>query len=181
MEELKSRSWHLDAVFTCAGMPQPLLKLADTPDELYREMFAVHMDGTYWTIKEACQQFISQAEAGRPGGSIVAISSLAADFGAARLHAYAASKGGVGALVRSIAVEMARYGVRANIIVPGWIETDLSATLREVVADKALNRIPARRWGQPEELGGIAVYLASEASSYHSGDTIVIDGGYSVA
>lgn len=181
MEELKLRTWHIDAVFACAGTPQPMLKLVDTPDEVYREMFAVHMDGTYWTLKQACLQFISQAEAGRPGGAIIAISSLAADFGAARLHAYAAAKGGIAALVRSIAVEMGRYRVRANTIVPGWIETDLSSSLREVAADKALKRIPARRWGQPEELGGIAVYLASDASSYHSGDTIVVDGGYSVA
>jgi NAD(P)-dependent dehydrogenase (short-subunit alcohol dehydrogenase family) len=180
MDALRQDFAHLDSVFACAGTPQPITSLQDMSDETYRDMLAVHLDGTLWTLRESCRQFISQSEAGRPGGSIIGISSLAATYGAPGLYAYAAAKGAIATLIRGIAVDMARHGVRANIVVPGWITTDLSSELRAQVTEKIIRRIPARRWGEAEELGGIAVYLASDASAYHSGDTLVIDGGYSV-
>ena len=85
-------------------------------------------------------------------------------------------------MMKSVAVEHARYGVRANAILPGWIATDMTAGAQEskVFADKVIPRVPARRWGEPADFGGIAVYLASDASTYHSGDTFVIDGAYSI-
>jgi len=180
-EDLLQHFPALDAVFACAGAPQPLATLEDTPEALVREMLAIHVEGTFWTVQAACRHFERQARAGRPGGSIVGCSSLASRFGAPLLHAYAAAKGSISALMASVAVEMARWGVRANAIMPGWIETDLSRDLRERVGNQALRRIPARRWGHPDDLGGIAVYLASDASAYHTGDTIVIDGGYSIS
>ena len=75
---------------------------------------------------------------------------------------------------------MARYGVTANVILPGWIETAMTERLVnwQKFADAVIPRIPARRWGQPGDFGGIAVYLMSDASAYHSGDTFLIDGGY---
>lgn len=181
MRDLLDTFPRLDAVFTCAGTGQPLVLLKDTTEGRLREMMAVHLEGTFSTVKAACRQFELQAAAGHRGGSIVGCSSLAARFGSPLLHAYAAAKAAVPALMRSVAVEMARFGVRANTIVPGWIETELSRDLRDRVDEAAVRRIPARRWGRAEELGGIAVYLASDASTYHSGDEIVIDGGYSVA
>jgi NAD(P)-dependent dehydrogenase (short-subunit alcohol dehydrogenase family) len=110
------------------------------------------------------------------------VASLAAVEGAARNEAYAATKGGVISMMKSIAVEHARYGVRANAILPGWIATDMTAMAQAApqFADKVIPRVPARRWGTPEDFGGIAVYLASDASAYHSGDLIVIDGGYAI-
>jgi NAD(P)-dependent dehydrogenase (short-subunit alcohol dehydrogenase family) len=86
------------------------------------------------------------------------------------------------AMIRALAVEMARDGIRANAVLPGWIETPMTA---RSVADgrfsaAVLPRIPARRWGTGADFGGIAVYLASDASSYHSGDCLVVDGGYSL-
>jgi len=87
-----------------------------------------------------------------------------------------------GASLRALAVEFARYGVRANSILPGWITTPMAERghANPKMIAKVLPRIPARRWGSPEDFAGIAVYLASDASSYHSGDSIVIDGGYTV-
>jgi NAD(P)-dependent dehydrogenase (short-subunit alcohol dehydrogenase family) len=77
---------------------------------------------------------------------------------------------------------MARHGIRANAVLPGWIETPMTA--RSVADDRfaaaVLPRIPARRWGTGADFGGIAVYLASDASAYHSGDCLVVDGGYSL-
>ena len=85
-------------------------------------------------------------------------------------------------MMKAIAVEHARYGVRANAILPGWIATEMTARNQESEKFNAnvISRVPARRWGEPEDFGGIAVYLTSDASSFHSGDTFLIDGGYAI-
>ena len=107
---------------------------------------------------------------------------MVSDQGAPRNEDYAASKAAVLGIVRGIAVEFARDGVRANAVEPGWVETDMTGALQAnpKFTDNVLSRVPSRRWGKPEEFAGIAVYLASDASSFHNGDTIRIDGGYSV-
>jgi NAD(P)-dependent dehydrogenase (short-subunit alcohol dehydrogenase family) len=107
---------------------------------------------------------------------------MVSDQGAPRNQDYAASKAAVLGIVRGIAAEFARYGVRANAIEPGWVETDMTGALHDndKFTQNVLSRVPQRRWGKPEEFGGIAVYLASDASAFHNGDTIRIDGGYSV-
>jgi NAD(P)-dependent dehydrogenase (short-subunit alcohol dehydrogenase family) len=150
--------------------------------EVYRKVLAVNLDGVFWTLREACRHMVQRAQEGDPGGSLVGLASLAAIEGAARNEAYAATKGAVISMIKSIAVEHARYGVRANAILPGWIATDMTAGAQanSAFADKVIPRIPARRWGQPEDFGGVAVYLASDASAYHSGDLFVIDGGYAI-
>jgi len=134
-----------------------------------------------YTMREACRHMKARAEAGDPGGSVVAVSSMVASFGAPRNEDYGASKAAVIALTNGVAVEFARYAVRANSILPGWIETEMTAAAQENAkfVEQAIGRVPYRRWGKPEEFGGIAVYLASNASSFHNGDAIVIDGGYS--
>ena len=85
-------------------------------------------------------------------------------------------------MLKGIAVEYARYGIRANAILPGWIATEMTGAAQgsEVFTSKVISRVPARRWGEPEDFGGMAVYLASDASKYHSGDTLIIDGGYAI-
>ena len=94
--------------------------------------------------------------------------------------AYAASKGAMLAMTRGLAVELARYGITANTIIPGWIETAMTAPRvgNELFEDRVMKRVPVRRWGQPSDFAGIAIYLASEASSYQTGEEFVIDGGY---
>jgi NAD(P)-dependent dehydrogenase (short-subunit alcohol dehydrogenase family) len=120
----------------------------------------------------------------RPRGtwSSVVTSSLAAIEGAARNQHYAATKGGVISMMRGLAVELARHGIRANAVLPGWIDTPMTegAFGWDAFQKKVLPRIPIRRWGTRDDFGGIAVYLASDASAYHTGDLIVIDGGYAV-
>jgi NAD(P)-dependent dehydrogenase (short-subunit alcohol dehydrogenase family) len=114
------------------------------------------------------------------GGSLVATASTAAVEGAARNSHYGASKGAVTSMVRALAVELARYRIRVNSVLPGWIETEMTerAIGNSKFADAVLPRIPARRWGTGRDFGGIAVYLASEASSYATGEQFLIDGGY---
>jgi len=85
-------------------------------------------------------------------------------------------------MVKAIAVEYARNGIRANAIVPGWIETPMTSPVFNIdrFRDKVMPRVPLRRWGTGADFEGIAVYLASDASAYHTGDIFVIDGGYAI-
>ena len=111
---------------------------------------------------------------------MIGTSSTSAIHGAARNEAYAATKGAMLALTRGLAVELARYRITANSIIPGWIETAMTAPRvgDEKFEDRVMKRVPVRRWGRPEDFAGLAVYLASEASSYQSGEEFVVDGGY---
>lgn len=172
----------VDSVFANAGIGVHAPSFAEMSTETYRKVLAVNLDGVFWTLREACKHIVARAKAGDPGGSLVGMASLAATEGQARGQHYAATKGAVVSMMKAIAVEHARYGVRANSILPGWIATDMTAMAQQssVFAEKVITRVPARRWGQPEDFGGIAVYLASNASAYHSGDLFVIDGGYSI-
>jgi NAD(P)-dependent dehydrogenase (short-subunit alcohol dehydrogenase family) len=98
----------------------------------------------------------------------------------ARGEAYAGSKGAVLSIMQGLAVEFARYGVTANSVCPGHIETAMTTRnyQNEKFSNAIMPRIPARRWGKPEDFEGIAAYLMSDASQYHTGDSFVIDGGF---
>lgn len=182
MVEAVEAMGRIDSVFANAGVGFGSPSFVDMKTETYRKVLSVNLDGVFFTLREACRHMVDRAKAGDPGGSLVGIASLAAIEGAARNEAYAATKGAVISMIKSVAVEHARYGVRANAILPGWIATDMTAGAQgnSAFAEKVIPRVPARRWGEPADFGGMAVYLASDASSYHSGTTIVIDGGYSI-
>ena len=169
----------LDTVVANAGIggSAPITELTT---ELFRKVHGVNEEGVFWTFREATKHMIERAKAGDPGGSLVAVASTAGIEGAARNAAYGASKGAVLSMVRALAVELARYGIRANSIAPGWIATEMTQGMQDntVFTEKVMPRVPARRWGQPEDFSGIAIYLASDASAYHTGETFVIDGGY---
>ncbi len=172
----------IDTVIANAGIGGGARSFSEMSVEIWRKVMSVNLDGAFFTCREACKHMVARAEGGDPGGSIVVTASLAAIEGAARNEAYAATKGAVISMMRSIAVEHARYGVRATAILPGWIATDMTAGAQgsPAFAEKVIPRVPMRRWGVPADFGGIAVYLASDASRYHSGDTFVIDGGYAI-
>jgi NAD(P)-dependent dehydrogenase (short-subunit alcohol dehydrogenase family) len=182
MVDVVSTFGRLDSVFANAGVGGGAKSFAEFPTETYRRVLSVNLDGVFFTLREACKHMVARANAGDPGGSLAGVASLAAIEGAAKNEAYAATKGAVVSMMKSIAVEHARYGVRANSILPGWIATDMTQGAQDnpAFAEKVLPRVPARRWGQPADFGGVAVYLTSSASSYHSGDSFVIDGAYSI-
>jgi 2-deoxy-D-gluconate 3-dehydrogenase len=118
------------------------------------------------------------------GGKIINIGSILSIFGAPYAPAYCASKGGIVQLTKSLAVAWAKDGIQANAVLPGWIDTELTAGAREQVPglnERVLARTPAGRWGRPQDLAGIAVFLASAASEFVTGAAIPVDGGYSVA
>lgn len=148
-----------------------------TADEWHR-VLRVNLDGAFYTLRAAARHMSARGG----GGVLVGTASLAAIEGAARSEHYAATKGGMISMMRGLAVELARHKIRAHSILPGWIETDMtaSAVANEKFRNNVLPRIPARRWGTGDDFGGIGVYLMSDAASYHTGDTFVIDGGYSL-
>ena len=113
-------------------------------------------------------------------GSIINTSSLIAFIGGKNVPAYAASKAGITQVTKSLANGLAPYGIRVNAIAPGWFETELTEALQKDKQRYAdiLSRIPMNRWGKPDDLGGAAVFLVSNASSYMTGQTIVVDGGW---
>jgi NAD(P)-dependent dehydrogenase (short-subunit alcohol dehydrogenase family) len=144
----------------------------------WRRVLSVNLDGAFFTLRAAARHMVSRAG----GGSLVVTASLAAISGQARGEHYAASKGGLISMMKALAVELARHGVRANAILPGWIDTPMTekALHWDKFVERVLPRVPVRRWGQPADFGAIAIYLASDASAYHTGDTFVIDGGYAI-
>jgi NAD(P)-dependent dehydrogenase (short-subunit alcohol dehydrogenase family) len=182
MIEAVARMGRIDMVVANAGIGVKGAPFSEITTEDYRKVLAVNLDGVFFTFRAACRHMVERAKAGDPGGSLVAISSLSVIDGAARNEPYAATKGALLPMIKGIAVEHARYGIRANSVLPGWIATDMTAKSQEndKFNDNVISRVPLRRWGAPADFGGIAVYLASDASRFHTGDQILIDGGYAI-
>ncbi len=149
----------------------------------WRKILDTNLDGLFFTLRAAARHMRERAEANDPGGRLIGTSSIGAIFGFAKHEAYAASKGAVISIMQALAVEYARFGVTANSVLPGHIETDMTTTnyQNEKFKNAILPRIAARRWGSPDDFEGIAAYLMSEASQYHTGDKFVIDGGFQMS
>ena len=146
-----------------------------TLDE-WRQVVGINLDGTFLCSREAYPQM---KEAG--GGKIINIGSMTSVFGSDWVAAYSASKGGVVQLTKSLAVAWATDNIQVNAILPGWIHTDLTAPIRDQFTERyeyIRSRIPHGRWGEPDEMGGAAVFLASAASDYVTGVSLPVDGGY---
>jgi hypothetical protein len=151
---------------------------AEMDAEEWKRVTRVNLDGAFYTLRAAAKHMVGHGQ----GGALVGTASLAAISGQPRGEHYAATKGGLISMIRALAVEFARNGIRANAILPGWIDTAMTekALHWDKFRDKVLPRVPMRRWGKPADFGAIAVYLVSDASGYHTGDTFLIDGGYSL-
>ena len=166
----------VDACFANAGVSGKGTALMDMPLQEFQRVQRINVEGVFLTFRAAARHMVAHGQ----GGSLVATASTAALEGAARNCHYGASKGAVTSLVRALAKELARHRIRVNSILPGWIVTEM--TERSVANDKfasaVMPRIPARRWGEIDDFSGIAVYLASQASGYATGEQFVIDGGY---
>ena len=166
----------VDGCYANAGVGGNGTPFIDIPTEEWRRVLGVNLDGVFWTFRTAAKHMVERGE----GGRLVGTSSVSTVHGAPRSEPYAASKGAMIAMVRGLSVELARYGITANTIIPGWIETPMTErSFGNAVFEGAVKkRIPERRWGQGADFGGLAVYLMSDASEYHTGDEFVIDGGY---
>jgi hypothetical protein len=182
MDETVGALGRLDACFVNSGVPGAGIPFVDFTMEEWHRVMRVNLDGAFSTAQAACRVMKAQFERDGTGGSIVFSSSGSAFQGQQKGQHYGASKAGLNAMMRAIAVEHARHKIRATSLVIGWTESEMTAPsfAYKKFADNVIPRIPMRRWGQPSDLGGIAVYLTSDASSWHTGDIITLDGGYSI-
>lgn len=172
----------VDGCFANAGVGGRGTRFDDMSREEWERIISVNQTGVFYTFRAAARHMRERAEQGDPFGRLVGTASLAAVSGQPRGEHYAATKGGLISMIKALAVEYARYGVTAHTLLPGWIETDMTegAFANPKFAENVGKRIPARRWGQPEDFAAIAVYIMSPASGYHTAETFLIDGGYQV-
>jgi NAD(P)-dependent dehydrogenase (short-subunit alcohol dehydrogenase family) len=177
MAETVATLGRLDSCFVNAGVPGKAPSFAEMTTAEWERVMRVNLDGAFYTAQEAVRQMTAQTP---HGGSIVFTTSGSAFFGQQKGQHYGGSKAAVNAMMKGIAVEHARHGIRANSVLPGWVESDMTAPAFgwQKFVDNVMPRIPMRRWGTPGDFAGIAVYLASRASQWHTGDVITIDGGY---
>lgn len=179
-----SEMGRLDCVIANAGINSHHQSFLDMPISAYHELLATNLHGAVYTLREGVRHMLARAEAGDPGGSLITCGSLTVVAGVPRIEHYSAAKGGLMAVTRSMAVEYGPYGIRANMILPGRIESELGADSPDPERDRRRavmkERNPIRRFGTPEDLEGIVVYLMSDASAYHTGDMITVDGGLAI-
>ncbi len=165
----------IDFLFNNAGMIHRA-PAEEFPLKEWEEMIKVNLTGPFLLSQAVARHMIEKGIK----GSIVNTSSLIAVFGGVTVPAYAATKGGLTQLTKSLCNDLAKYGIRVNAIGPGWVKTEMTeAVQNNPERFQAISaRIPLGRWADPEDLAGLAVFLASEASAYITGQVIFIDGGY---
>jgi NAD(P)-dependent dehydrogenase (short-subunit alcohol dehydrogenase family) len=168
----------VDSCFANAGIGGSGTRFVDTTLAEWRRVTRVDLDGAFLSLRAAARHMVDRGG----GGVLVGTSSVSTVHGAPRNQAYAASKAGLTAIIKGLAVELARYGVTAHSIVAGWTETPLaSGVLHDERFERAvMPRMPQRRWGTPDDFARLAVYLAGGAGGFHTGDEIVVDGAYSI-
>jgi len=181
-EETLATHGRVDGCFANAGIGGRGTAFHNMSKDEWDAIMAVNQSGVFYTFRAAAQHMKERADAGDGFGRLIGTASLAAISGQARGEHYAATKGGMISMMKALAVEYARYNVTAHTILPGWIETEMTegtfANPRFV--ENVSKRIPVRRWGAPEDFAAIAIYIMSTASSYHTAETFLIDGGYFV-
>lgn len=165
----------LDVLVNNAGVIKDNLLLAMDLSEWDR-VIGTNLRGAFLCTKYAAEMMIA-----RHSGSIVNISSISAIRGGRGQTNYAAAKGGILSFTRSCAIELAAKGIRVNAVLPGMIMTEMSARVRKRAGDRILDRIPAARFGEPEDVANVVAFLASAKSGYVTGQAICIDGGMSIS
>ncbi|MBI4589443.1 MAG: glucose 1-dehydrogenase [Candidatus Rokubacteria bacterium] len=177
VQAVVGRFGRLDILVNNAGINLRKSPEAYTLDE-WRRILDTNLTGAFLCSKVV---YPFMVEAG--GGKIINVGSMTSLFGASFAAAYGASKGGIVQLTRAVAVAWAKDNIQVNAVLPGWIDTDLTIQARRDVPglhDRVLARTPAGRWGKPDDLAGVAVFLASPASDFVTGVALPVDGGYSI-
>ncbi|MEB8338339.1 SDR family NAD(P)-dependent oxidoreductase [Streptomyces endophyticus] len=168
----------VDSCFANAGVNGTITPFTELSLTDFRRVMRVNLEGAFLTLRAASAHMVERGG----GGVLVGTSSLSSVQGSPRNEAYAASKAGLTSLIQGCAVELARYGINAHALQVGWVDTPLaSATLHnETFERNVMKRMPQRRWGTPSDFARLAVYLAGGAGGFQTGDTIVVDGAYSI-
>lgn len=171
VDQIREKAGKIDVLVNNAGITCDTFLML-MPAEDWDRVIDTNLNGAYRWCKA-----ISRAMLQERRGSIINISSVAGLVGVMGQTNYAASKGALLAFTRALAAELGAKGIRVNAIVPGFIDTDMSARVPRPIKQKSLERIPLKRFGQPQEVAAVATFLASEAASYIMGQSIVVDGG----
>jgi NAD(P)-dependent dehydrogenase (short-subunit alcohol dehydrogenase family) len=165
-----------DIVVNNAGIARARTSL-ELPEDEWREVLNTNLDGVWRVAQEAARAMVGAAK----GGSIINIASVLGLRVATSVLAYATAKAGVVQMTQALALEWARHGIRVNAIAPGYVETEMTRDFFQTEAGRAtVKRVPQRRIGQPSDLDGALLLLASGASSYMTGSIVVVDGGHVV-
>jgi NAD(P)-dependent dehydrogenase (short-subunit alcohol dehydrogenase family) len=173
------RRWSGIDVLVCNAATNPAFgPLSEITDDAYDKVMDTNVRSTLWL----CNMVLPQM-AERGGGAVIIVSSIAALNGTDKIGAYGMSKAAEAALARNLAVEWGPRGIRVNAIAPGVVRTDFARALWEDPERRRHfeTQNPLRRFGEPDDIGGVAVFLASDAASYVTGQTIVVDGGETIA
>ena len=172
----------VDGCFANAGIGGRGTQFDQMTREEWDRIIQINQSGVFYTFRSAARHMRERANDGDAFGRLIGTASLAAISGQARGEHYAATKGGMISMIKALAIEYARYGVTAHTILPGWIDTDMTEQTfaNQRFYDNVMPRMPMRRWGTGDDFAGIAVYIMSEASGFHTAETFLIDGGYFV-
>lgn len=175
VDEVVDRYGQLDAMVANAGMNPYFVRAEELTPQIWDEVMSVNLRGLFFAVQAVGWRMLEQGS-----GSIVAVSSVTAQVGILRGLPYVASKGGIDSMTRTLAVEWADRGVRVNGVAPGYVDTDITEEMRknESLSRMVTGKTPLGRFAKPEEIAGMIVYLVSDESSYVTGQTFVVDGGY---
>jgi NAD(P)-dependent dehydrogenase (short-subunit alcohol dehydrogenase family) len=177
LEGTVERFGRLDGLVANAGVSSRTAFVEMTGAE-WKRILDINLTGAFFSLRAAARHLIDQNE----GGSLVGVSSVVALFGAPGQEHYSASKTAVTSLMRGLAVELARFGIRCNALLPGWTETELTAEARtsQKFLTNTTSRTPVRRWATPSDFEEVGAFLCDPSITFHTGDALVVDGGYSV-
>ena len=175
VEEVVKMWGRLDILVNNAGVIRDGLFVRMSADD-WRTVMGTNLDGVFYFCRAAADVMVMKQKSGR----IVNVSSVAADHVNAGQTNYAASKGGINAFTRALAVECAKRNVTVNAVAPGFIETDMSEAVRNKAGDAIAKMIPMKRLGKPADIASVVVFLCSPAAAYMTGQLLTVDGGLSL-
>jgi NAD(P)-dependent dehydrogenase (short-subunit alcohol dehydrogenase family) len=178
VERTVAQLGRVDSCFANAGLSSSARAVWELSADDWRKVMSVNLDGAFYTLRTAAKHMVDRGG----GGALVAVSSTSAVHGAPFQPHYATAKTALLGLVRSMAVALARHQVRVNSLLPGWTKTELlaAALKNDKFGENTISRTPVRRHAEPEEFAAVAAFLADPTITFHTGDAMVMDGGYTI-